>query len=122
MNFPKGISSGLARDNIPSDREGGFFALQPAHGGGKYPKAPRTKQTDTFRLPTLRGQLLPILLEELAWTVDWLISICMSLNSFWGRQKLLCQERHRADGVAGGFQDAGPNPPGFGVTSFALGP
>lgn len=107
--------------SIPSDREGsekGVSGLQlwemggilgrSLRGGSSLCSQPtegernlalRTKQSNTFPLPTLREQVLPIPPKGFAWTVDWLISICMALNSFCGRQKLSCQECHRADGL-----------------------
>ena len=57
----------------------------------------QVKQTSTFPLPTDRELIFSFILEEHAWTVEWLRGICIALNSFWGCPDPTLQEQPRGD-------------------------
>ena len=50
------------------------------------------KSHDTFPLPTSRNLLAPFVREDQPWCTDWLMAVCMALNSFCGCQPNARQE------------------------------
>lgn len=50
-------------------------------------------KNDTFPLPTFRTQVTPFLKEDELWATDWIIAVCMSLNSLWGVRSSPLQEK-----------------------------
>ena len=64
---------------------------QPTEGDDRISEPP--KQAHTLPLPTHRELVSPLLLDEFAGTIDWVIAVCMALKSIWGCQRPTGQER-----------------------------
>lgn len=60
--------------------------------GGKSHTPGNARGNDTFPLPTLRIQLVSLLMPHQLWCIDWLIAVCCALNSLWGCHHSACQE------------------------------
>ena len=50
------------------------------------------KDRDTFPLPTSRNLLSPFVSDDQPWCTEWLMAVCIALNSMWGCQPNSCQE------------------------------